>query len=270
MPQAFAAWGSHLRSLARATSILWTTSGVVRLALVYRGRAVPLVWNVLEHPSRSVADAIDQDGLDRVAERLPCRCPVVLTAERGVADTPLMAHLARWGWHWRLRINGRFWMYCDGKRGGQVKRLPWSPGQARFWHWGYITKPRYGPVHIAMARCPEGQAYGLVVRDAPTEVKTFEEYGWRFDSEANVLDDQSTGFQLESSLLRAAAALERLGWGLAITTLSLVAHGPEVVQQGKRRWVAPPWFRGQRYLKLGWHGVTLALSRGYQLVTRGP
>jgi hypothetical protein len=110
----------------------------------------------------------------------------------------------------------------------------------------------------------------LVVSDAPTEVKTFEEYGWRFDSEANVLDDQSPGFQLESSLLRAAAALERLGWVLAITTLSLVAQGPEVVQQGKRRWVAPPWFRGQSYLKIGWPGVTLALSRGDQLVTRGP
>jgi hypothetical protein len=40
-----------------------------------------------------------------------------------------------------------------------------------------------------------------------------------------------------------------------------------VVKQGQRRWVDPPWFRGQSYLKIGWHWVTLALSRGYELVT---
>jgi hypothetical protein len=50
-------------------------------------------------------------------------------------------------------------------------------------------------------------------------VKTFEEYGLRFDIEENFLDDKSNGFQLESSLIRSAAALERLCVVLAITTL---------------------------------------------------
>jgi hypothetical protein len=107
-----------------------------------------------------------------------------------------------------------------------------------------------------------------VVSAEPTAVKTFEEYGWRCDIEEHFLDDQSHGFQLASSWIRSAAALERLCWVLAITTLSLVAQGTEVVQHGKRRWVDPPWFRGQSYLKMGWHGVTLALSRGDKLVTR--
>jgi hypothetical protein len=157
MPHALAAWGSHSLSLALETSILWNTYCVVRMSLVYRGRAVPLVWKVLEHPSRRVAYDIYQDVLDRVAELLPCRCPVVLTAERGVADTHLMEHLARLGWHWCIRIKGSFWIDRDGKRGGKVKRMPLSPGKALFWHWVYITKPRYGPVHIAMARCHEGK-----------------------------------------------------------------------------------------------------------------
>jgi hypothetical protein len=82
------------------------------------------------------------------------------------------------------------------------------------------------------------------------------------------LDDQSNGFQLESSLIRSAAALERLCLVLALTTLYLVAQGTEVVPQGKRRWVDPHGFRGQSYLKIGWHWITLALSRGYKLVTR--
>jgi hypothetical protein len=55
---------------------------------------------------------------------------------------------------------------------------------------------------------------------------------------------------------------------LAITTLYLVTQGTEVVTHGKRRWVDAHWFRGQSYLKIGWHWVHLALSRGYALMTR--
>ena len=37
--------------------MLWETYCLVHLSPVYYGRAVPLVWTVLEHPSSSVAYA---------------------------------------------------------------------------------------------------------------------------------------------------------------------------------------------------------------------
>jgi hypothetical protein len=268
MQQALAEWGDHILYLALDTSPLWNTYCVVRLSLVYRGRAVPLVWKVLEHPSSSVAYDIYQDVLDKVAELLPCQYTVVFTADRGFADTRLMEHLARLGWHWRIRIKGSFWSDRDGKRRCKMNRMRLPAGKALFWHHVYMTKQRYGPVHMAMARGHDGKEDWFVVSDEPTDVKTFEEYGLRFDIEENFLADKSNGFQLESSLIRSAAALERLCLVLAITTLYLVAQGTEVVQQGKRRWVDPPWFRGQSSLKIGWKWVTLALSRRYKLVTR--
>jgi hypothetical protein len=109
MPHAFAEGGNTLLALALDPATLWNTYGVVRLSLVYRGRAVPLGWKVLAPPSRSGAYDIYTDGRDQVAALLPVRRPVVLTADRGFADTPLMEHLARWGGHWRLRIKGRVW-----------------------------------------------------------------------------------------------------------------------------------------------------------------
>ena len=130
-----------------------------------------------------------------------------------------------------------------------------------------LRQNRYGPVHLALGRPKDSKEYWFVVSDEPTELKTFEEYGLRFDIEENFLDDKSNGFQLESSLIRSAKALERLCCMLAITTLYLVAQGTEVVTQGKRRWVDSHWFRGQSYLKIGWGWVKLALSRGYELMT---
>jgi hypothetical protein len=55
MPQALAEWGNQVQYLALDTSMWWDTDCLVRLALVYRGRVVPMLWTVLEHPSGSVA-----------------------------------------------------------------------------------------------------------------------------------------------------------------------------------------------------------------------
>jgi hypothetical protein len=268
MQQALAEWGNHVLYLALDTSMLWDTYCVVRVSLVYRGRAVPVVWTVVEHPSSSVAYEVYKGLLDQVAGLLPVQCTVVFTADRGFADTHLMQHLTGLGWHWRIRIKGSFWIYRHGKRYGQVNRIPLSPGQALFWHHIYITKQCYGPVHLALGRPPASKEYWYVVSDEPTEAKTFEEYGVRFDIAENFLDDKSKGFQLESSLIRSAQALERLCLVRARTTLSLVSQGTAVVNHGKRRWVDAHWFRGQSYLKIGWNWVKLALSRGYELITR--
>jgi hypothetical protein len=122
-------------------------------------------------------------------------------------------------------------------------------GEARFLPHISITKICYGPVHLALGRRQDGKEEWFVVREEPTELQTFEESGLRFDMEENFLDDQSNGVRLESSLSRSAKALERLCLVLALTPLSLVCQGTEVVKQGLRRWGDPHWFRGQSYLK---------------------
>jgi hypothetical protein len=48
MPQALAEWGNHVLYLALDMSMWWDTDCLVRLALVYRGRVVLIVWTVDE------------------------------------------------------------------------------------------------------------------------------------------------------------------------------------------------------------------------------
>jgi hypothetical protein len=267
MQQAVAAWSEQALYVALDTSMLWNTYCLVRLSVIYRGRAVPLVWCVLQHGSAQVAFEVYRDLLERAAFLLPRSCKVVFLADRGFADTALMAHLQRLGWHWRIRIKSSFWLYRPGQRRCKVERLAVARGHACFWHRVGITEKRYGPVHLAVAQAWQGQDVWYVLSDEPTDGKTFEEYGLRFDIEENFLDDKSNGFQLESSLIRSAQALTRLCLVLAMTTLYLVTQGTEVVKQGKRRWVDPHWLRGQSYLKIGWNWVKLALSRGLDLIT---
>jgi hypothetical protein len=266
MQQALVEWGEQALYVALDTSMLWNTYCLIRLSVIYRGRAVPLVWCVLQHGSAQVAFDAYQELLNRAALLLPRGCSVVFLADRGFADTDLMAHLQRLGWHWRIRIKSSFWLYRRGHRRCKVERLSVARGHACFWHQVCLTEKRYGPVHLAVARPWQGQDVWYVLSDEQTDEKTFKESGLRFDIEENFLDDKSNGFQLESSLIRSAQALTRLCLVLALTTLYLVAQGVEVVQQGKRRWVDPHWFRGQSYLKIGWNWVKGALSRGWDLV----
>ena len=264
--QALASWMGKRVYVALDTSMLWNTYCLIRLSVIYRGRAVPLNWRVIEHGSAAVSYEAYKELLEEAKTRLAFACKVVFLADRGFADTELMSHLRQMGWHFRIRIKCNFWIYPCHQAPFQVGTIDLKPGHMTFWHEVSITDKRFGPVHLAVAR-PVGEDAWYVISDETAELKTLQEYGLRFDIEENFLDDKSNGFQLESSLIRSAQALERLCLVLAMTTLYLVSLGTFVVKQGKRRLVDPHWFRGASYLKIGWSWVHYALMRGYELIT---
>jgi len=267
--QALMEWGETTLYLALDTSTLWGKYCIVRISVVYRGRAIPLVWTVLEHASSTVAFDVYKDVLNKAAVLLlPFRCQIVFLAGRGFCNMDLMAHSTKLGWAWRIRLKGNFLIFRRGRRRCKANRITPAKGRALCFHNVFITTQKIGPVHLAIARNPQSKEFWYVVSSEPTSMTTFEEYGLRFDIEENFLDDKSNGFQLESSLIRSAEALSRLCFVLAMTTLYLVSQGTVVVEQGKRRLVDPHWYRGNSYLKIGWKWVKRALSKGWALITR--
>jgi Transposase DDE domain len=266
--EALTAWGEATLYLALDTTMLWDQYCMIRLSVIYRGRAVPLAWQVVEHRSAQVAFRVYRDLLQQAAKLLPsCTRKVVLLADRGFADVALMQLCQQLGWRYRLRIKSNFLVQRSGHGSALVEQLlPQQKGKAVFLHYVSLTGKCYGPVHLALARPQDEEDPWLIVSDELTGLQTFEEYGLRFAIEENFLDDKSNGFQLEDSKLRSASAIERLFFGIATATLYLVAQGSEVVAQGRRREVDPHWFRGSSYLKIGWQWLKHALNKGWQLM----
>src|ERR1051325_3116515 len=97
-------WGTQTLYLALDTSLLWNQYCLIRLSVVYRGRAVPVVWEVIEHGSSSVSHEAYAALLDAVPPLLPAGVKVVFLADRGFADTELLGQLQRLGWHFRIRM----------------------------------------------------------------------------------------------------------------------------------------------------------------------
>lgn len=262
--KALHSWGEHTIYLALDTTVLWGKYCVIRVALVYRGRAVPIVWKVLDHPSATVAFEVYKNLLESVPPLLPTGVKVVLLADRGFADTDLMGFVKQLGWHFRIRIKKNFWVHRKGRKPAQVGRLGLGRGCALFLHRVYLTAKMVGPVHLAVAHLQNGVLW-YVVSSEPTEEPTFDEYGLRVDIEENFLDDKSNGFQLESSMIRCAPTLCRLCFVLAVATLFLVSCGTQVVSEGKRRFVDAHWHRGLSYLRIGWQWIKTALTLGWNL-----
>jgi hypothetical protein len=267
--EALASWGEYTLYLALDTSQLPGGYCLIRVSVLYRGRAVPVVWKVLAHESSSVALEVYRPLLEEAARLMPSKVKVVLLADRGFCDTKLMAYLDELCWHYRIRIKANLLCYFQGKR-IKLSRVSLASGEACFWKDVRLTAKRYGPVHLALGRPCGSQLTWLVVSSEPTSSSTFLEYGLRFRLEEEFLDEKSNGFQLEDTRLQGAAVLNRLCLVLAVATLYLVAQGSELVHQGRRREVDPHSQRGSSYLKLGWRYLRRFLSgvAGYPLLTR--
>jgi hypothetical protein len=266
--QALLEWTGETMYLALDTSQLWNRYAIVRLAMVYRGRALPLGWTVLNSGSATVALERYQSILVQVASVIPADSQVVLLADRGFLDVKLMQLSRDLGWHFRIRIKSSIWIYRATKRRRKVKTLMPAPGCARFFTRVWLTEQRLGPVHLALAYVQTDNGYEkwAIVSDEPAGLETLDEYGLRFDIEENFLDDKSAGFDLESSEIRDANALSRLCLILAVATIYLVSTGTAVVEMGRRWVVDTHWQRGLSYFQIGWRWVKRALHCGEKLL----
>ena len=114
---ALATWESRkCLYLCLDTSLFWEEYCLIRLAVVYRGRSIPLAWRVLEHTSASVSFDAYQELIRQSAQYLPSEAKVILLADRGFVHIRAMRLMKTLGWHYRIRIKKRYLALATGFR----------------------------------------------------------------------------------------------------------------------------------------------------------
>jgi hypothetical protein len=266
---ALAEWTDRTLYLALDTTSLAGRLVICRVALIYRGRAIPLVWQVYDRKSVMLAWADYKDLLDHARTLLPTPCRVILLGDRGFRTTELM----QWcrleaKWHFRLRLksdqlvrlaDGRLWALCE---------LHLARGMVRFLQQVYLGEEGYGPLNVALAWADTPKAdRWFIATDEAAGWSTLTEYSYRMDLEEAFRDDKSGGFQLEDCELTQAARVERLMLVLAVACLQLVSIGTYVVTSGERECVDPHWQRGLSYFQIGWRWLRRYVERAAQIIT---
>jgi hypothetical protein len=226
---------------------------LIRLALVYRGRAIPVTWRVVKHNSTSVSYRDYKVLLYQALLILPAGYQIVLLADRGFVHAELVKFARRHHWGYRLRAKSNNLVRLSNRQVVNMAQLCPPKGHAHFYQGVDILGVNIGPVNIAVAN-PESakEEPWYIISDAPAGIATLDEYALRFDIEENFLDDKSNGFDVEASKLDDAQAIGRLFLVLAVATLHFTCVGAEVVKRKARRWVDTHWDRGMSYLKIGW------------------
>ncbi|NJN90147.1 MAG: transposase [Leptolyngbyaceae cyanobacterium SL_5_14] len=259
--QALSEWKSQRLYLSLDTTVVWNCFCIVWVGVVYRGRTVPIAWQVVAHSSSTVRLWTIQRVLRQAARVMPDGVAIVLLADRGFADGKLMKYLKEnLGWHFRIRIKRSFQFQLQGQW-HKVSSVQLQAGQAYFTPAVSVgkTKP-YPNVYLAFAHDKQSGEDWVIVSDDPTTLQTFAQYRLRFCVEESFLDLKSNGFNLEASRLQDKFALSQLCGVIALTRLFLVLQGVHVVASGKRRLVDAHWRRGMSYLKLGWNWFRLAIT----------
>jgi hypothetical protein len=260
--RALAAWSDPTLYLALDATTLAGRLVILRVSLIYRGRAVPLAWQVYDRQSVSLPFKAYKELLTHTRTLLPAHAAVVLLGDRGFRTTALM----RWcrkraiGWHFRLRLKANQLVILADGRTRALGSLGLRPGMKGFVHGVLLGQAGYGPIHLAMAwELGEKTEAWYIASDEPTDDETLAEYRLRMDIEGEFLDDKSGGFQLEASQLTDPESVSRLILVLSVASLHVVSLGTLVVEQGYRHCVDPHWTRGLSYFQIGWRFLRRAL-----------
>lgn len=244
-------WQTQRLYLALDTTVLWNRYCMIHLSVVCCGRAVPLLWRVLEHSSATVAFAEYRPLLRRARWLLRQHPNIMLLADRGFANHELMSWLQASHWHYGLQLP------CDVLLHGP-KRLPtavsflWPPpGEACLYYNVGLWQDGEHRCNLVLATVKGLKPPWAVITDESPSLQTLWQYALRFRVEELFLDSKSGAFELEDSRIRSAQALERLYLVAAVALLYSTAVGMAVQLEGLRRQVDPHWRRGLSYLKIG-------------------
>jgi hypothetical protein len=263
-------WQTPRLYLAIDTTVLWDKYCMIHLSVVCCGRAVPLLWKVLEHESATVSFDAYQ-GLLRKARWLFRHHPdVMLLGDRAFACHELLAWLELSPWHYALRLKCDVLIHGPGRRPMVVGKLYPPLNEARRYTNIRLWADGKHQTNLILATVKGAKDSWAVITDETPSLNTLWQYALRFRIEELFLDSKSGAFQLEDSRLRSTHALERLYLVAAIALLYATTQGMAVQLAGLRTQVDPHWRRGISYLKIGLRYLQGVIHKGRQLLEPQP
>lgn len=263
---ALSGWKQQRLYLALDTTVLWDRFCMIHLSVVCCGRAVPLLWRVLEHGSATVAFEAYQPVLRRARWLLRHHPDVMLLADRGFANHELMRWLRQSHWHYGLRLPCDVLIHTTRRYPLMVGTLYPPLGEARLYENVGLWLDGEHRCNLVVATVQGAKESWAVVTDEPPTLQILWQYALRFRVEELFLDSKSGAFELEDSRLRSAAALERLYLVAAIALLFATTQGLAVQLAGLRQQVDPHWRRGISYLKIGLRWLQGVIHKGRTLL----
>lgn len=201
------------------------------ISVVYKKRALPLVWTVKAVKKGHASDEDHIQLLQTVRAILPSDRRVILLGDGEFDGVPVQQALSEWDWEYVLRTAKNRLLEEDGVW-FHFQDVALAPGET-FWAEGvHFTKAAFGPV-LAVAIWPRAKdeiVYLISNMELPDEACFW--YRRRFRIETFFSDQKSRGFHLQKSHLNDPERLARLMIGTCLAYWWIVFLGVKAKLEG--------------------------------------
>jgi hypothetical protein len=263
-------WEKHRLYLALDTTVLWNRFCMIHISVVCCGRAIPLLWRVLEHNSATVAFKEYEMMLRKARWLLRSHPDIMMLADRGFANHDFLSWLQKSNWHYCIRIPCNTYLHGVRRYPTEASSIYPNRGEAVFYRNVGLWQDGLIRCNLVVAYPEAVSEHWAVVTDEAPSLQTLHEYALRFCVEELFLDSKSGAFELEDSRLRNAKSLFILYLIAALALLYSTTQGMAVQIAGLRSIVDPHWNRGLSYLKIGLRWLRGVINKGRQLLTPIP
>jgi hypothetical protein len=239
---------------------------MIHLAVICCGRAIPLLWKVIEHDSATVSFA-EYKPMLHLAHKLLADYPdIMLLGDRAFACHELLSWLQNHYWHYALRLKTDVTLQGIKRRPVTVADLLPKSNQATFFRNVGLWSDGLLRTNLVLATAASAKESWAVITDEEPSLNTLWQYGLRFCIEELFLDSKSGVFQLEGSHIRSAKRLKRLYLVAALAILYATTQGMAIQVAGLRQQVDPHRHRGLSYLKIGLRYLQGVVHKGRALL----
>lgn len=201
------------------------------LSVVYHGRALPLVWVVVQGEKGHFPQATHCALLEQIQPLIPPTAEVTLLGDGEFDGTEVQAALRRLHWHYVCRTAPNLRMTVYGKT-RHIRDLAPTRGDLLAVQPAWVTAQQYGPVSIlAIWEAAYAEPIYLVTNMVDLDA-ALAAYRKRAHIETFFSDQKSRGFHLHRSHLSDPQRLARLLIASCLAYLWLVYLGVCVLRDG--------------------------------------
>lgn len=233
--------GSHLVLAMDRTQ--WTGNNILMLSAIYRSRAIPIFWVLLE--KKGASNLREQQQLLRPVIRLFKSYQIVVIGDREFHSIELATWLHRQGLSFVFRQKASTTFRFKRRKFQPIQSLSLSPGEKKFLREISLTQKRgFRKFNLAVYR--QRKYRGRTLHEAwylLTNLTTVEQavhrYGQRFGIEAMFKDCKSGGYNLSNSQA-SPERVTRLILLIALAMTSSWLSGTRIQTQRQSHYISRP------------------------------
>ena len=208
-----------LSSLAEAGELIFSIDGssvgqgcmVLMLSVIYKKRAIPVVWHVVKAKKGHLPEQMHRDLLQELVPLIPEGCEVSILGDGEYDGCGWQADIGSLGWNYVLRTGSA--RIIETELGEEVKIATMAPaiGESFFMLYGVrFTQKKFGPVNLLIwhGKGYKDPIYLLTNLEFPPRIEQL--YKKRFLIETFFSDQKSRGFNLQRSHLKHPQRIKKL------------------------------------------------------------